>query len=105
MNGNERKRLHVVLEVLEKKVKQKEAARLLKISIRQIKRICGRVKKEGDAGVLHNNRGRRSNRCIAGSVKERILSLCQEKYKGFGPTLASEQLDKTEGIKISDETL
>jgi len=105
MKESDRKRLHVILQVLEKKLKQKEAAKLLKVTIRQVKRICRRVRKEGDAGVLHKNRDRKSNRSIAASVKEKTLKLCQEKYAGFGPTLASEQLQKKEGIKISDETL
>jgi transposase len=105
MKEKDRKKLHVILQVLEKKLKQKEAAKLLKISVRQIKRICRRVRSEGDGGVLHRNRTRKSNRRIAASIKEKTLSLCQEKYKDFGPTLATEQLQKVEGIKISDETL
>jgi transposase len=105
MKESDRKRLYVILQVLERKLKQKEASKLLKVTIRQVKRIFRRVRKEGDAGVLHRNRGRKSNRCIAASVKEKTLKLCQERYIGFGPTLASEQLEKKEGIKISDETL
>lgn len=105
MKEKDRKRLHVILQVLEKKLKQKEAAELLKISLRQIKRVCRRVRSEGDGGVVHRNRARKSNRCIAASLKEKTLKLCREKYKGFGPTLASEQLQKIEAIKISDETL
>jgi transposase len=105
MKEADRKRLHVILQVAEKRIKQKEAAELLKITVRQVKRICERVRKEGEAGVLHKNRGRKSNRCIAASVKEKTLRLCQEKYNGFGPTLASEQLEKKEGIKICEETL
>src|SRR5208337_2212616 len=38
-------------------------------------------------------------------IKERIIKLYQEKYKGFGPTLAAEKLFEIDAIQISDETL
>jgi transposase len=105
MDADDRKRLYLIKQTVERKITQKDASTLLGLTTRQVKRICKRYKKEGDEGVLHKNRGRQSNRCIARSIKKKILELCQEKYKGFGPTLASEQLMKNEQIRISDETL
>jgi len=105
MTAEDRKRLYIIRQALEGKVTKKEAGNLLNLSARQVKRICKRMRKEGDKAVLHQSRGRKSNRRIARSIKEKILGLCQGKYKGFGPTLVSEQVFKNEKIKISDETL
>ncbi|MBF0563712.1 MAG: hypothetical protein HQK89_00560 [Nitrospirae bacterium] len=38
-------------------------------------------------------------------MKARVKVIYQEKYKGFGPTLAAEKFKEIEGIAISDETL
>jgi transposase len=105
MTAEDRKRLYIVKQTYEGKITKKEAAKLLDMSARQVKRICKRMRQEGDQAVLHKNRGRKSNRSIARSIKERVVRLCREKYKGFGPTLACEQLLKNEKIEISDETL
>jgi len=74
-------------------------------SIRQTGRIVGRVKEEGPQGVVHQSRGRESNRKYPEEFKERVIELYRQNYEGFGPTLAQEKLFERDGISISDETL
>ena len=105
MRQGELKRLHIIKKVLDKKLKQIEAAEKLELSYRQIKRIARRVKEEGDAGIVHKLRGQPSKRKIPDKIKNKIINFCKGKYKGFGPTFATEKLFKIEKIKISDETL
>jgi len=105
MRQEELRRLHIVRQVLEKKLKQVEAADKLDLSYRQTKRITKRVKEEGDKGIVHRLRGQPSKRRIADKIKDKIISLYRGKYKGFGPTLAAEKLFEIEKIKISDETV
>ena len=101
----ELKRLHVIRKVLEKVIKREEAAKILSLSYRQVQRCVQRVKVEGDKGIVHKSRGRVSNRRLGDRVRERVIKLYQKRYKGFGPTLASEKLLEREGIEVSDETL
>jgi transposase-like protein len=101
----ELKRLHVIQKVLERVIKQVEAAEILWLSSRQIGRIVKRIKIEGDKGVIHKSRGRPSNRRIPGKIKDRVIKLYRTQYQDFGPTLASEKLLEREGIGINDETL
>jgi len=101
----ELKRLHVIRKVLEKVVKQVEAAEILSLSCRQVQRVVRRVKGEGDKGVIHKSRGKVSNRRLADGVKERVIKFYRKRYPGYGPTLASEKLLEREKIKISNETL
>jgi len=101
----ELKRLHVIRKVLEKVVKRVEAAKILSLSYRQIQRCVQRVKVEGDKGIVHKSRGRVSNRRLGDRVRERVIKLYRKRYKGFGPTLASEKLLEREGVQVSDETL
>jgi transposase len=101
----ELKRLHVIGKVLEGIVKQVEAAEILSLSGRQIRRIVKRIRSEGTKGIIHRSRGRPSNRRISDKIKERVIHLYRVQYKDFGPTLASEKLLERNGIRINDETL
>jgi transposase len=101
----ELKRLHVIRKVLERVIKQVEAAEILLLSGRQIRRIVKRIRREGDRGIIHQSRGRPSNRRTPDKVKGKVIRLYRAQYKDFGPTLASEKLSERDGIEISDETL
>lgn len=81
-----------------------EASKHLGLSYRQCKRSYQRYQREGDAGLVHQSRGRRSNRRTDPSVREAILGRYDEVYDGFGPTLAAEKL-AGEGYPIDHETL
>ena len=99
----ELKRLHIIRKALDQLIQQKEAAEILGLSTRQVRRIAERIKEEGDSGVIHQSRGKTSNRSLP--FKEKALTLFEKKYQDFGPTLASEKLFEIDGIKVSDETL
>ena len=99
------RRLHMIQKVLERVIKQVEAAEVLSLSSRQIRRIVKRIRLEGDGGIVHKSRGRASNRRIPDKIRNKVLRLYRKKYGDFGPTLASEKLLERDGVRISDETL
>ena len=105
MSQKEMKRLHVIHKVREGIVTQKEAAEIISLSDRQIRRIVKRIGDEGDKGIQHRSRGKESNRRLPGKLVERVKRLYQEKYRGFGPTLTAEKLLELEGIKVSKDTI
>ena len=105
MTQEELKRLHIINKVLDKAIKQFEAAELMGVCTRQVRRIVKAVRREGERGIIHKSRGRVSNKAISVKVKEEVLELYQKKYHDFGPTLGSEKLFEIDKIKISDETL
>lgn len=105
MSQRELRRLHVIRKAIENTVKQTEAAEILSLGARQIRRIVKRVRDEGDAGVIHKSRGKPSNRELPEKTKDKTIELYRKKYEGFGPTLASEKLLEMDDIQINDETL
>ena len=105
LNKKELKRLHIVKKAFEGVIKQVEAGEILGLSERQIRRLVKEVRKEGDRGIAHKSRGKASNSVITRDIKDKVIRLYREKYKGFGPTLLSEKLLELEDIKISKETL
>ncbi len=101
----ELRRLHVIEKVLERGLKQVEAAEILSLSSRQIRRMVKRVKEEGQRGIVHRSRGQPSKRKLADQLKEKVIELYRKSYQDFGPTLACEKLLERDGVSISDETL
>ncbi len=57
-NQRELKLLHIVQKVIERSVGQAEAAEMLALSDRQVRRLVRRVRGEGASGVMHRSRGR-----------------------------------------------
>ena len=105
MSRREVDRLGVIQEVAAKRLRQATAARLLGLSVRQIKRMVKRYRARGAAGLASGHRGRRSNNDIARSVKAAALELIRERYVDFGPTLAHEKLVGAHGFGVSVETV
>lgn len=105
MRMKELRRLKVINEVIERRITQRVAARMLGLSVRQIKRIARRVRTEGQRGIIHRSRGRPSTRRLPDTIKRRVITLYGKEYKGFGPTFASEKLLEKYKIRVSRETL
>lgn len=101
----ELKRLQIIRKVLDQQINQQEAAEILRLSDRQVRRIVKRVRAEGERGVLHRWRGKEGRHRIDQKIKRRILEIYRRVYEGFGPTLASEKMLEREKIKVCDETL
>src|SRR5512135_700668 len=105
MSRREAKRLHIIHQALDEQITQTEAARLIDISDRQIRRMIRRIREEGDEGICHRSRGKSSNHGIPKRVKERVLKLFREEYHDFNLAHATEKLFEVHGLTINDETL
>lgn len=105
MSLRERDVLKVMSLVVSGQRGQAQAARLLKRSVRQIRRVLRRMEAEGDAAVVHRLRGKPSNARLCRKDKRRALSLYRQHYGDFGPTLACEKLSERHGLVVARETL
>jgi len=104
MSAKERRRLLVFDRVREGQLSVGAAARRLEISYRQCRRSYKRYRAEGAKGLVHLSRGRPSNRAKPKELRCEVLRQYEEKYEGFGPTLAAEKLSG-EGLVLDHETL
>ena len=105
MSRREAKRLHIIHQALDKKFTQAEAASVIGLSDRQVRRIIRRLREEGDEGICHRSRGKASNRQIRPKIKKRVLELFRTRYADFNLVHATEKLSEVHDITISDETL
>jgi len=105
MSSKELSRLEVMQKLEEKRMRQKEAARILGVSVRHVKRLLKNYRREGAQGLVSKRRGRPSNNRLSEETYRKVLGLLKSKYEGFGPTLACEKLVEGEGLQISKERL
>jgi len=104
MSQRERDVLKVMQPVLDGQRTQAEAARLLKRSVRQIRRIQQKLATGGDAALIHGLRGQPSNHRHDPTLRQRVLKAYRSRYPDFGPTLACEKLAEEE-LHVGVETL
>lgn len=105
MTQKEARRYEIIQDLIAGKIDGTEASKKINLSVRQIKRIKARVKKEKIKGIIHGNRGKRSNRQIDDKIVKKVKELLHEKYHDFNPLLAQEHLRDDDGIGVSKETV
>jgi len=110
MSKRELRRVGVLARVASEELKLVDAAKILSLSYRQVKRIWRRYSKEGAKGLKHGSAGRESNRAKPKKFRAKVVKLLRKKYTGevgerFGPTLASEHLASEDNLEVHPETL
>src|SRR5580698_3439011 len=104
MSEQERKRVGIMVSVKVGELRLVEAAAVLGLCYRQIKRVWRRYRDHGDAGLVHRLRGQPGKRRKPPELRAKILARYAERYPDFGPTLAAEYLAK-EKLLVDHETL
>ena len=105
MNTKERQRLQVLGHLKDGKTTVAKAAAALALSERQMYRVLGRYRSQGDGGLIHRLRGQTSNRGYPPKVRQEALRLYQEAYPDYGPTLFAEMLAEYHKLIIDSDTL
>jgi transposase len=105
MSNREITRLEVMQRLKDKRLVQKEAAQLLGISTRQVKRLWRAYCEKGAQGLVNQRRGRPSNNRMDAGVAQQTLDLIKERYEDFGPTLAHEKLVELHKLQLSRESV
>ena len=106
MSQQERDWLDWLKRARDGKMTQREAAERMGVSERWVRKLLRRMKKQGDAVVVHGLRGRASNRKLPAKTQKQALVILREPdWHDFGPTFAAEQLAKRHQIQVGKETL
>src|SRR6266851_2784620 len=105
MSERDLKRIEVLTEVLARRRTVVSAAAVLALGVRQTFRLLARYQEGGGGALIHQARGRASNRQWNSGVREYAVELVRSKYADFGPTLATELLLEKHAIKVGRETL
>jgi transposase len=98
---NEIKRMHILQKMVEQQMTASQAAELLGLSLRQIRRLVAKYRQQGASGVVHGNRGRAPSNQIRQEVQSKILELAENEYRDYNDCHFTEELAEKHGIQLS----
>jgi transposase len=98
-------RVLVLTRLIAGKVEPSEAALLLGLSLRSIRRLRARYLEQGPATLAHGNRGRRPAHALDAALAQRVVRLAKTTYAGCNDSHLAELLSEREGITLSRATV
>jgi transposase len=98
------KRLDILERVAERELGLHEAAKILRLSGRQLRRLVVAHRLKGAECVVHGNKGRPPANRTPEGVREKVLGFLRGKYVGFNDTHFTEKLGR-EGVKMGRSTV
>jgi transposase len=101
LNRKEQRRVGVLVEVERKLITGRQAAGLMDVSLRQMRRLLAAYRKEGIAALAHGNRGRKPCNAIEDTLRQQVVHLASSKYIGFNHQHLTESLAEREDIVLS----
>lgn len=105
MSDHEINRFKVLTDVQEKRLRQVDAADILNVSTRHVRRLLNQLATYGAKSLAHAARGRPSNRHYDDNFRTEVLKIVREQYFDFSPTFALEKLSEHHNLIVSKETL
>ena len=105
MSSKEQRRAWVLSRVEAEEMGVAEAARLLGLSERSVRRLRARMRQDGPAGLVHGNRGRANPRRLDEATRTAILELVEATYFDVNDAHLIELLAEQEGVHIGRVTL
>ena len=105
LTPEEGRKLHVLTLVEGKRISVGQAAEALGVTPRQVRRLRVALRREGPAGLVHGNRGRRSARRLPDALHSQIVALARGRYAGLNDHHLTEKLTAVEGLAVSRATV
>jgi transposase len=105
LSPNEARRVYVMEQVLAGKVTIAQAALVLGLCGRQVKRLKGGMLKEGAAFLAHKNRGLKPKNALSQQCRDQIISRALGDYRGASCEQMAELLMQYQNISVSSRTI
>lgn len=105
MSKKELTRLEIMKRLEENRLKQAEAAEMLGVSERHIRRLLRAYRRDGEPGLISKRRGKPSNNRLKSEITRQAIDLLHSRYSDFGPTLAHEKLSEDHHLTLSVESV
>ena len=101
----EQEKATIFMAAIEGEITNGEAAKQLRLSIRQVQRVKVAIRKDGITAVVHQLKGKLSNHSYDESDKRKVLKKIKATYADFKPKFATEKLQETDAIPMTSQTI
>ena len=105
MSHKEIKRYDIIKKLINQELNGSEAAGLLELSVRHIKRLKVKVKEKGAAGLAHASRSRSGNRKMPKLERQKIVKLISRYYADFKSGFVTEKLAEKHRVIRDPKTI
>lgn len=105
MTLHQQQRAQVLTQLLAGQLTQAEAAGLLTLSVRQVRRLSAAYLAQGPAALVHGNQGRAPAHALDPAVAQRVAALARSTYAGFNDQHLTEKLAEAEDLRLSWSTV
>ena len=105
LNAREQQRAMVLNRVEREGLTGEEAAGLMGLSLRQVRRLLAAYRKEGVAALAHGNRGQPPAHRISEDTRNRVVELARGPYQGLNHYHLQEVLAEREELILSRSSL
>ena len=105
LHQHQQARLHVLNSVLAEEIRIGQAAELMDLSERHVRRLLGAYRELGAEALAHGNRDRRPHNAVPEAVAAAVVRLAATRYPGANHTHLTELLEEHEGLALSRPTV
>ena len=100
MNEREQERLRLLEDVLEGQLTQSQAAKRLRISERQFRRLLKDFREKGAVALVHGNRGRKPHNAVIAATAVAVVVLAGESNPGLNHSKFTKLLAQRDDIHL-----
>ena len=105
LHQHEQARLQVLNSVIAEEITIGQAAALMELSERHVRRLLAAYREAGAEALAHGNRGRRPHNAVPEAVAAAVARLAATRYPGANHTHLTELLEEHEGLVLSRPTV
>lgn len=105
LTPEEARRVHVLTLLEGKRITPAQAAEVLGLTPRQVRRLRVGLRTEGPAALVHGNRGRPAPNQVPEALRTQIVALARGRYAGLNDHHLTEKLTTIEGLAVSRATV
>lgn len=105
LTKDEKKKLKVIKRLIDGEFNGTRAAKMLKVTTRQIRNLKRQVLNEGDAGIVHKNKYNKPANTYDDEIRTSIAKLYRKEYRGVNFTEFAKEIQEKDGYTQSRSTI
>lgn len=105
LTKDEKRKLKVIKRLINGEFNGTKAAKMLKVSTRQIRNLKRQVLTEGDAGIIHKNKYNKPANTYDMTIRKYLASIYRKEYRGTNFTVFAKKMQDERGFEQSRSTI